>query len=232
MVPVAERLPVFKSKFKSKNMEHLLTHNNASMKTEVETFFIEETKELMYDNEKLDQWNALVAQLELTGQTQIVKTEKSPIPFLWMNGALVKVFQELCPTKVDVRLYDKTTIPVEALSLVSLSTKEGYFDKIEVWYNDKNPDPAIIGYKFSSEHKDGWSQEFYAKKYLLARWSDVKASLADLTERARKLFIMRRKNEIAQNIKNYQRELEDIELTANREFGFAGTGSGNIDLPF
>ncbi len=212
-------------------METITKNNSASMKTVVETYIIEETQELIYDNEKLDQWNGLIKELGLKGQEQVVKKDKSPVPFLWMNETLISVFTELCPRKVNVNEYDKTPIPVEALGMVSLSIKEGYFDKIEVWYNDKNPDPAIIAYKF----KNGtsvWEREYYAEKYLLARWSDVKATLAELTERAKKLFVLRTSNELQDTIKRNQRALEDVEITANNRFGFAGASAGAIDLPF
>lgn len=209
-------------------MEHLLTHNSASMKTVVEIYVIEETKELIYDNEKLDQWNKLVADLGLQGQTSVIKTEKSPIPFLWMNQSLIKTFEELCPKKDAIGLYSKTPIPVEALSLVALSTKETYFDKIEVWYNDKTPDPALIGYKYNKGVGE-WEKNWYADKYLLARWSDVKASIAELTQRAKNLFILRRKNEIEASIKRQQRDLEDINIEANNLFGFTEPG---VEVPF
>jgi len=210
-------------------MEQLLINNSASMKTVVETYIIEETQELIYDNEKLDQWNSLVAELGLTGQTQVVKTDKSPIPFLWMNKALVKVFEELCPRKTKIEEYSKTPIPVEALSLASLSKKEGYFDKIEVWYNDEHPDPAIVGYKYTQGNGE-WEKNWYAEKYLLARWSDVKATLEQLTDRAKKLFTLRRSNELKESIKRHQRELEDIEIEANNQFGFGGENA--VGLPF
>lgn len=210
-------------------MQELLKHNSASMKTEVELYIIEETQELIYDNEKLDQWNNLISELGLTGQAQVVKPEKSPIPFLWMNKALVKVFEELCPRKTKIEEYSKTPIPVEALSLASLSKKEGYFDKIEVWYNDESPDPAIIGYKYTQGSGE-WERNWYAEKYLLARWSDVKATLEQLTERAKKLFTLRRTNELKDSIKRQQRELEDIEIEANKQFGFGGENA--VGLPF
>lgn len=212
-------------------MKHLLEHNSSSMKTEVETYIIEETQELIYDNEKLDQWNNLVAELGLTGQTTVVKADKSPIPFLWMNKALVKVFEELCPRKAKIEEYSKTPIPVEALSLVSLSKKEGYFDKVEVWYNDESPDPAIVGYKYNQGSGE-WERNWCADKYLLARWSDVKATLEELTTRAKNLFTLRRTNELKDSIKRQQRELEDLEIEANNRFGFAGTGEGSAPLPF
>jgi hypothetical protein len=211
-------------------METITKNNSASMKTVVEAFIIEETQELIYDNEKLDQWNAMVAELGLTGQEQVVKTNKSPIPFLWMNQTIKSVFEELCPAKVKVEEYSKTPIPVEALSMISLSVKEGYFDKIEVWYNDKSPDPAVIGYKYNKGVSQ-WDKDWYADRYLLARWSDVKATLAELTERAKKLFVLRRSNELKVEISTRQRQLEDIEIESNTKFGFATPDSG-VDIPF
>jgi hypothetical protein len=214
-------------------MEHLLKHNSASMKTEVETCIIEETQELIYDNEKLDQWNKLVGELGLTGQTKIVKPEKSPIPFLWMNQALVATFTELCPRKVLVAEYDKTPIPVEALGLISLSVKENYFEKIQVWYNEKNPDPAIVGIIKGPDYDPKyptWESGF--SYYLLARWSDVKATLAELTERAKKLYILRRKSELEKVIKRYQSDIVEVESEANNKFGFGGNVESGIELPF
>ena len=40
-----------------------LQNNSSEMKTVVETFIIEETADLIYDNEQLDKWNELVDKL-------------------------------------------------------------------------------------------------------------------------------------------------------------------------
>lgn len=229
--------------------------NNESMKTVVETFIIEETQELIYDNEKLDQWNNLVSQLGLKGQTKICAPEKSPIPFLPMKDSMVRVFETLCPRKVVVEEYDKTPIPVEILSLVSLSVKENYFSRIEIWYDDKDPDPACIGvvgnyysydsrwnrvaeYKTESEAKadkaanadiSGYHYQVL-QQYLIGRWADVKMSLVELTKKAKALFIGQEKNRILTYIKEKQRDLEDVELSAERQFG---SFDGKTDaLPF
>lgn len=213
-------------------MQQLLNNNSASMKTVVETYIIEETQELIYDNEQLEKWNGLVAELGLKGQTEVVKADKSPIPFLWMNSALKAVFEELCPTKKKIEEYGKTPIPVEVLSMVSLSKKEGYFGKIEVWYNEQNPDPAVIGYKYKGVKGTEWDREWNADRYLIARWSDMKATLEELTERAKNLFTLRRTNELNDCVKRYQRELEDINIEANKTFGFGGTSESAPTLPF
>lgn len=122
-----------------------LTNNHESMKTIVETFLIEETVSLIYDNAELEKWNNYVKELGLEGQTKIVSHDKSPIPFMFMKTGLHNVFETLCPRKVSVKEYHCSPIPLEILQLISLSEKENYFSKIEIWYDDKNPDPACIG---------------------------------------------------------------------------------------
>lgn len=122
-----------------------LSSNSKEMKTEVETFVIEETASLIYDNDKLNKWNDLVKDLNLKGQTKIIAPEKSPIPFMFIKTGMLKVFETLCPTKVDVTDYDITPIPLEILDLVALSVRESYFTNIQIWYDDKDPDPLCIG---------------------------------------------------------------------------------------
>lgn len=200
-----------------------MEHNNESMATVVETFYVAETVNLIHDGEALAKWNDKVNELGLEGQKTVVKEDKSPIPFLWMNNALIATFQTLCPSKVDVKKYSHTPIPVELLETVSLCINEKYFDKIEVWFNETEKDPVIVGYAYDQTRteKDFWYKTHYAKKYLIGRWADVKASLDTLTKRARELFIASRKTQLTQDIRNYTRQLEDLELEADRNFGNA-----------
>lgn len=234
-------------------MEQLLINNSASMKTVVETYIIEETQELIYDNEKLDQWNKRVAELGLTGQTKIQAKDKSPIPFLHMKQTLVEVFGILCPRRVDIKDYDKTPIPVEILDLAALSVKEKYFNKIEIWYDDKTPDPVCVGFTGNWRVYDrawnvfatvateteaiGFKEDtrYYnhhfstTGQYLIGRWADVKQSFAELAVKAKKLFVADRANTIEKTIRDEKRKLEDLEHDANVKFGFDDAADG---LPF
>jgi len=229
-----------------------LTNNSNEMKTMVETFVIEETAELIYDNEKLDKWNELVGELGLKGQTKIIKPQKSPIPFLHMKQSLINIFTELCPRKVNVVDYDVTPIPVEILDLIALSNREKYFKEIQIWYDDKTPDPACVGYTTEyqlyhypgvpAEAKDGiyptkedalaeirkynpnFSESSYMgwetnqKYYLLGKWADVKRSFDELKEMATKRYIANKGNEYRKQIKEAQRELDDLETNAFEQF--------------
>jgi len=209
-----------------------MTNNNESMATVVETFFVEETTNLIHDGEALKTWSEKCAELGLEGQKEVVTVGKSPIPFLWMNDALVATFETLCPTKVKITAYDKSPIPVEILELVSLSQKESYFDFMEIWFNEQVKDPVCVGYRIPDDHKNKseWERQYYAKKYLLGRWADVKASLDTLVERAKNLFIAQTTTALKQNIKNFQRQLEDVEMDAARKFGEAMPAT--TGLPF
>jgi hypothetical protein len=228
-------------------------NNSTSMKTVVETYIIEETQELIYDNEKLDQWNAHVAALGLEGQAKIQVKDKSPIPFLHMKASLVNVFTQLCPRHVEIKDYDKTPIPVEILDLAALSVKECYFNKIQIWYDDATPDPACIGvlgewYAYGkgwqeigkwatkeemqsakSTYTGVWQSEGFRETayYLVGRWADVKMSLEQLTKKARALFMASEKSSIDQRIRDEKRKLEDLEHDADRKFGI----EGDINVP-
>lgn len=213
----------------------MLENNNQSMATVVETFLVEETVNLIHDNEALKKWNEKVSELGLEGQQQVlVVKDKSPIPFMWMNDAIIATFETLCPTKVLVEKYDKTPIPLEILDLVSLSKKEGYFYKMEIWYNEQEKDPVCVGYceDLTKTEKDEWYKTYYAKKYLIGRWADVKASLDTLTKKARQIFIANSKSAIEQTIRDAKRAIEDIETTADRKFGGAMPFTQLPHLPF
>jgi len=220
-------------------------NNHESMKTIVETFLIEETVDLIYNNEQLDKWNQYVEELGLQGQTKIVKKEKSPIPFMHLKQSYVNICKTLCPAEVNIKDYNISPIPVEILDLVALSIKENYFDKILVWYDDKSPDPFVVGMNHTSyySHKDdgglhksfstyeqalqdqnenGWSKRkpygIGAEYYLIGKWADVKHSWSELKEMAIERFTNERSNEYHKAIKEAQRGLEDIRTEAFDKF--------------
>lgn len=211
-------------------MDGLLKNNSDSMGTIVETFIIEETVGLIYDNEELEKWNKHVEELGLSGQTQIVKPDKSPIPFMHMKTNLVAVFETLCPTKTDIKAYNITPIPVEILDLIALSVKEQYFDKLQIWYDNKSPDPVCIGMVYESEEDRLKKYDWRMNHYLLGKWADVKHSFETLTKMATKRYKQERKSQLESSIKMYQRELEDLETAAFNKFG--SDVNGHDDLLF
>lgn len=218
-----------------------LSKNSDMMKTIVETFVIEETAELIYDNDKLQEWNDYIDKLGLKGQTTLVKPEKSPIPFMFMKESMVRMFRTLCPRTTDIEDYDVTPIPVEILELCMLSKKEKYFSKIQIWYDDSDPDPVCVGMtcQFYGYPPNGGSRTAYMntrkevldiigegntvytaneKHYLIGKWADVKRGFKELKEMAIARRIEEQSIDFQTHIERYQRDLEKVEIDTKKYF--------------
>ena len=144
-----------------------------------EIYLLEENKDITFDSDKNEEWKKIIEELRLEGQKKLLENSgnKSAIPFMFMNTRLTRILECLCPVKVDVNKYDKTPIPLKILGVVKLCEQEGYFDTIQVWYDDVSIDPILVGYKNKED------------KYLLARWGDMLRSFDELYEMAKKRWI-------------------------------------------
>ena len=146
----------------------------------IQSFLVEETKELIYDSEKIDEWKSKCEELGLSEQLALAEPGKSPVPFEHMNTVGRRVYETICPQKTDYKKYSKTAIPLEVLSLIALSEKEHYFKEIQIWYDDKSPDPLAVGLI----NKEPWLVDHY----LIARWGDVLRPFDELKEKAIKVY--------------------------------------------
>jgi len=226
-----------------------LVNNSNEMKTTVETYLIEETVELLYDNEQLDKYNQLVQELGIENNAKIQSKDKSPIPFMHMKISLINIFETLCPAKVNFKNYSLTPIPVEILELISLSIREKYFSQIEIWYDDKSPDPVCVGiskYWYIDNGKGtrlpnippfvdrteceqyiadnnlencrAYAYTWEGQRYIIGKWGDVKRSFAELKQMAKDRFIEVEGANLRKTIKDSQRALDDLEITAVEKF--------------
>ena len=216
-------------------------NNHESMKTVVETFLTEETVDLIYDIEQLDKWNRYVEELGLQGQSKIKQSDKSPIPFMHLKNSYKAICEELCPSKTDIESYSITPIPVEILELISLSKREGYFGKVQIWYDEKSPDPFAVGIsgEWIPRITGNWlwkdSQKTYADAlalcegnekpyfnekqwYLIGKWADVKRSWKELREMATERYLALKGNEYQKAIVTAKRGLEDLQTEAFDKF--------------
>lgn len=231
-------------------------NNSDEMKTVVETYIMEETQALIYDDAKLDEWNKYVNDLGLTGQHSIVKPTKSPMPFIHVTPVLKNIFNTLCPVAVSIEKYNVAPIPLEILSLVSLAKREHYFEEIQIWYDDKATDPVCVGINYENYYAqndegslkgsfptkaeaqakmdaNGWTKHkpYPTNKvfYLMGRWGDVKRSFADLATLAHAKYLASKGSELTLKIRELKRKLDDLEENA-KEMYF-GNGK-EVDLPF
>lgn len=156
---------------------------------ETQIFMLEESKQLIYDGEQLQEFQNLVEELGLKCNNTIAP-EKSPIPYMQLDEATIRAFKLLCPTLDKIKDY-RFEIPLEVLRHVKLSDTEKYFDWIEVWSNTKDPDPFCVGrvYKSDSDRQNKYS--WAASSYLIGRWGAEKKSIEQLMEMAIKLATTR-----------------------------------------
>lgn len=111
----------------------------------VQIYQNEELNDIMFEVEALDEWKNLTAELGMEKQLGFVTKAESPLPYPFINESMDRIFTTLCPRKVDFKEYDKTPIPLEVLKQISFSMKEKHFNSISVWYDDKSPDPFVVG---------------------------------------------------------------------------------------
>jgi hypothetical protein len=135
---------------------------------QVQIFMLEDNKELIYDADQLKEFQDIVSELGLKCHNHR-DVEKSPIPYQLLDEATMRAFKILCPVVSKIKDYT-SEIPLEVLRHIKLSETEKYFDWVEIWHNEKDPDPFAVGrvYKDSTsrEKEYTWS----AHHYLIGRW--------------------------------------------------------------
>lgn len=178
----------------------------------VQTFIIEETKELIYNGDQIDEWKLKCKELGLENQLTLAQDGKSPIPFAFMNQVTKRVYETLCPMKVELIKYSKTPIPLEVLGLIQLSQNEKYFKSIEIWYDDKSPDPLAVGRLKNDEYQ--WNDDLY----LIARWGDVLRPFEELKKMAIKVFTESKRIELTRSIVKLESDLKTLEADVMAHF--------------
>ena len=174
-------------------------------------YLLEENQETTFDVDKLDEWKALVDELGLEGQKELLSTDKegTPIPFQYMNQGMKNMFEVLCPRNVEANEFDAMPIPLKVLGILKLAESEHYFGKIEIWYDDVKPDPVMVGY--TGKKGDG-------KMYLLARWGDVLKTFDELLEVAKKRWLEDKKSRLESRIIEAKKDLENLEHLCHNFF--------------
>jgi hypothetical protein len=177
-----------------------------------EIFLQPELEELVIDADKKTEWETKINQLGLTGQLSLTKNSEngSASPYTFMNEQMKLVFETLCPTKVAVEKYNKSVIPIEVLSHIALCKQEGYFKKLEIWYDNKTPDPVLVGYV-----SDSYSSSII---HLIARWGDEIIPYELLVEKAIKRYTAAFKLSVAETKNECESLLSSAELTIKQLF--------------
>ena len=133
---------------------------------------------LLLNEDELAEYQQLAEELGIPD----VKSDKTPSVYQTLNQVQIRALEALCPAKTDLENYSRSTIPVEVLRAIKFIKENEMFDFIKVWYDDKNPDPIIVGEKYGtqSDRENGYSWK--TEKILVARWGDCAYELPELIE--------------------------------------------------
>ena len=167
----------------------------------IETYMIEEAEKLICEPEEVEKWNKLVEEAGLEGQKELIKPEKSPIPFIALTKSMERVYETLCPGKEDAKAYKDSAIPLRVLSLIALSEREKYFYKIQIW-SDKVKDPVVVGVLNNS---------YSSPLFLIARWGDELRSFPELLKLAKERLKQQKMNE-------YKTKISTIDESIDKHF--------------
>lgn len=137
---------------------------------ETKLFLIEEHLGTLVDSTEIEQWSQLVNDLGLQGQKELIKPEKSPIPFPVLNEMENDIYSSILNQKQDYKSYDSEAIPLKVLSMIALCEKEKYFKRIEIWYSEKNPDPLVIGKRFRDAVDEEKQYTWRMVSHKIAQW--------------------------------------------------------------
>lgn len=175
----------------------------------VKIFYADETSTIMVDEKEASKWKDLIEELEIEGQKELYSQQKSPIPYMYMKKSIERLFEVLCPEKAVYTAYNKEPIPVRVLETIAYCKEHELFERMEVWYDDTDPDPILVGERTKPSQNS-------ADHYLIARWGDEDRSFEELREVAKKRLIAKKTTYIKNEISEKQRKLKDIDVIADQ----------------
>jgi hypothetical protein len=142
---------------------------------QIETFEVIEQNDVEVENR--DQCIELCKTLELEGQQELLsKDGKEICPYRKMTKEEHFVYSHILTQKTNYKKYSDGPIPLRVLQVLSHALTLSVFDSVEIWHaeNADIRDPIAIGKKGQYDH------EFF----MLARWGEVLAPLAELKKLA------------------------------------------------
>jgi hypothetical protein len=169
---------------------------------EVKIYREPENVGLLLDENELAEYQQLAEELGIPE----VKLGKTPSVYQTLNQVQVRALKALCPAEVSLENYGRSTIPVEVLRAIKFIKENEMFDFIKVWYDDKNPDPIIVGEKYRTESDRTSGYSWNTEKVLIARWGDCAHELPELVEMGK----VRLKQEFTEKAIDVQSKIESF----------------------
>lgn len=135
---------------------------------------------------------ALIEELELTGQRQLLTPTKTRTKYRQWNDQEALVYTTLFPTSTDVELFAMEAIPLRVLEVLKEAKATGLFEGFLVLSDGAAAkDPVLVAYTNG--------KRYARERFILARWGEALDSFTTLTEKALKRH--------GENLLNTAREL-------------------------
>jgi len=195
---------------------------------EVKIYREPENESLILNNEQLAEYNELAAKLGL--QTKEKQGEnKIPNVYVCLNIAMQKQLQALCPMVEKASKYTRSTIPLEILKVYDFAKENKMFDGFQIWYNDIDPDPLLIGWKWQNEEAKEKDYTWKKDRFLIARWGDCALEMSELLELGFNNLKQQLQDKAKEAISKSKNILEDTDVYV-RKILSEKTSDMNIDL--
>jgi len=195
---------------------------------EVKIYREPENESLILNNEQLAEYNELAAKLGL--QTKEKQGEnKIPNVYVCLNIAMQKQLQALCPMVEKASKYTRSTIPLEILKVYEFAKENKMFDGFQIWYNDIDPDPLLIGWKWQNEEAKEKDYTWKKDRFLIARWGDCALEMSELLELGFNNLKQQLQDKAKEAISKSKNILEDTDVYV-RKILSEKTSDMNIDL--
>lgn len=147
---------------------------------EVKIYREPENEALILDETQLAEYHELTSELGL----QVVTQQEQQVPnvYTFLNSAMTKQLHAICPRHTAVVDYKKSTIPVEVLKVLKFAKDNNMYEGYEIWYNDVEPDPLLIGWNYSNDTAREKKYDWQKDRFLMARWGDCAMELPELLQ--------------------------------------------------
>jgi hypothetical protein len=183
--------------------------------------FIEPELEKLYENS--EEWEQMCTGLGLEKQLKKAgKKEKVGNPYMKIDPRTERVYRLLCPQRQLYTDYVSSTLPLEVLQEIHRCQENEWFPRIEVWYDDKSPDPFLIGYD---------SKKWEANKFLIARWGDELLPFEQLMDKVINRFKEAYKRALNRLIIDCEYRKQDIEGEIRAYIDSGDSGMSEFQFP-
>jgi hypothetical protein len=135
------------------------------MKQMATEIFIEPELAELEQPEIAQQWFEIASELGLTSQLSHAdrSEEKKAPPYMHVDAKTGRIIMVLCPVQLEYKNYKASTIPLDVLKEIAKCEKNGWYSKICICYDDKSPDPFVLGF---THNESKWQRDIH----LIARW--------------------------------------------------------------